>query len=490
VNEPASTAIVLLTVGALLILSALGTRVSGKTGIPIPLVFLAMGVLAGSQGLGGIAFEDYRLAFRLGTAALALILFDGGLNTSLDLVKRWYPPAAILATFGVIFTAGLVAVAARLLGFSWAKAALVGAVVSSTDAAAVFAALRASGVQLKRRVGLTLELESGLNDPMAVILTMAVTNAIVTADGLGWRLVVNVPVQIAVGGALGVGIGVLGRVLLRRARLSVAGLYPVMTVAVALVAFSVPTLLQGSGFLAVYLAAMVLGGGKLPYRSGLTRVHDAIAWFSQVGMFLVLGLLVFPFELPAVALPGIGLALVLAIVARPIAVAICLLPFRFPPREILYIGWVGLRGAVPIILATFPVLAGAQGAREIFNLVFFIVLVNAFVPGATLGWVTRRLGLQSRQPDPPMASLEITSTHDLEGEIVAFHIDPRSAVAGQPLSEIPFPTAAAAMLIIRGRELLAPRGATVFEPGDHVYVFFRPEDRGVIHLLFGRQEST
>jgi cell volume regulation protein A len=488
-SEPSATAIVLLAIGSLLLLSALGTRLSGRTGLPVPLVFLGIGVLAGSQGVGGIDFENYRLAFRLGTTALALILFDGGLNTSLSLVRRWYKPASVLATLGVVLTAAVVMLAARLFGLSWAKAALVGAVVSSTDAAAVFAALRASGVQLKKRVGLTLELESGVNDPMAIILTMTVTNVLVAEGSVGWETVLYVPLQIGIGGALGLVVGACGRWVLTRARLSVSGLYPVMTVALALVAFSVPTLLQGSGFLAVYLAAMVLGDGKLPYRAGVVRVHDALAWFAQVGMFLLLGLLVFPGELLSVALPGIGLALVLAVVARPIAVALCLLPFRFPTKEMIYVGWVGLRGAVPIILATFPVIAGVDGAREIFNLVFFIVLVNVLVPGATLGWVTRRLGLESREPEAPVASLEIATTHDLAGEIVAFHIGPASAVAGQELVDVPFPPAAAAMLVIRGRELIAPRGTTRLEPGDHVYVFCSPKDRGLLQLLFGQQES-
>jgi potassium/hydrogen antiporter len=489
-TEPNATALVLLAIGVLLMLSALGTRVSGKTGLPLPLLFLGIGVLAGSQGFGGIVFDDFRLAFRLGTAALALILFDGGLNTSLALVQRHYKPAAILATLGVLLTAAAVAGAARLFGFPWTEAALLGAVVSSTDAAAVFSALRSSGVQLQKRLGMTLELESGLNDPMAVILTMSVTSVLATDTPLGWGALISVPVQIVVGGSLGVGIGVLGRMLLQKARLSVVGLYPVMSVAVALVGFAIPTLLQGSGFLAVYLAAMVIGGGKLPYRSGLVRVHDAIAWFSQVGMFLILGLLVFPAELPGVALPGVGLALVLAFVARPLAVALCLLPFRFPGREVLFVGWVGLRGAVPIVLATFPVFSGVEGAREMFHLVFFIVLVNVLLPGSTLGWVTRRMGLATQGPEPPAASLEIASKDDIDGEILSFHIGDASAVAGHKLADIPFPVAAAAMLIIRDRSLVAPRGNVALLPGDHVYVFCKTEDNVTLRLLFGTESAA
>ena len=486
--EPTGTAIVLLVTGSLLILSALGSRLSGPTGLPIALVFLALGVLAGSEGLLGIHFENYQLSFRIGTTALALILFDGGINTSLQQMRRFWAPASLLATVGVVLTAGLVALAARTLGFDWSEAALLGAIVSSTDAAAVFAALRASNVQLKKRVGTTLEMESGLNDPMAVILTMAVTRALIGEARLGSSLLVGIPVQILVGAVLGLSVGYLGRQLLKRAKLSVAGLYPVLTVAIALVAFAVPTLLQGSGFLAVYLAAVVLGDGKLPYRPGILRVHDALAWFAQVGMFLLLGLLVFPSQLLKVVVPSVGLALIMAVIARPAAVALCLLPFRFPAKEVLFVGWVGLRGAVPIILATFPVMAGVSGAERIFNVVFFMVLVNALLPGATLRWVTRRLKLESQAPRPPSASVEITTTQDVAGEIVSFHIDRASAVAGHRLADIPFPEAAAAMLVIRNQTLIAPKGSTVLEPGDHVHVFCQPQDRPLIDLLFGRPQ--
>lgn len=487
--EPNATALVLLATGVLLMLSALGTRVSGKTGLPVPLVFLGIGMLAGSQGLGKIAFDDFHLAFRLGTAALALILFDGGLNTTLAVVTSHYKPAAVLATLGVLLTAAVLALAARSFGFPWTEAALLGAVVSSTDAAAVFSALRASGVQLTKRLGMTLELESGLNDPMAVILTMSLTSMLATGAPFGWKVLVDVPVQILVGGGFGVVVGLLGRVLLRRARLGAVGLYPVMSVAVALVGFAVPTLFQGSGFLAVYLAAMVMGGGKLPYRAGLIRVHDSIAWFAQVGMFLILGLLVFPAELPRVAGSGIALALVLAFVARPLAVALCLLPFRFAAKDTLFIGWVGLRGAVPIVLATYPVFTGVEGARELFHLVFFIVLVNVVLPGSTLGWVTRRLGLATQGPAAPAASLEIASKDDIEGDILSFYIGKASAVAGHVLADIPFPPAAAAMLIIRGRGLVAPRGNVALLPGDHVYVFCKPEDNATLRLLFGTESG-
>jgi cell volume regulation protein A len=489
--EPLATALLLAVFGALLAVSALFSRASERFSIPVALVFLGIGMLAGSEGLGGIVFEDYGFAFRLGTVALVLILFDGGLNTHLHALRLAARPAGVLATVGVIGTAGLVTAAAHALGFEWASALLLGAVVSSTDAAAVFSVLRTSGISLKRRVGSTLEVESGLNDPMAVILTIATTQLLLTPETpLDWHLAVDVVRESVVGAALGAAIGYGGRELLARVRLPAGGLYPALTLGLAFLAFSVPTLLHGSGFLAVYVAAVLLGNGTLPYRPGLLRVHDALAWLSQIVMFLVLGLLVFPSRLREVAGIGLLLALFLAIVARPLVVALCLAPFRaYARREVAYVGWVGLRGAVPIILATFPVLAGAPGASRVFDVVFFIVVVNALVPGATVPWVTRRLGLESADPPAPRAVLEIGSMQPLEGELISYYIDPALAVAGVSLRDLPFPDGASVVLIVRGRELLAPKGATVLEPGDHAYLVTRREDRALLQLMFGRPEN-
>jgi cell volume regulation protein A len=488
--EPLPTAFLLTLCGVLLALSVLFSRASGRFGIPVALLFLGVGMAAGSDGPGGIEFNDYGLAFRLGTVALVLILFDGGLNTPLSSIRTAIRPAAVLATVGVVMTAAVAGLAAHLLfDFAWQQALLLGAIVSSTDAAAVFSVLRGSGLQLKRRVGTTLELESGLNDPMAVILTTAMTLSLASGSEPGWELVWGAVVQMGVGAGLGLGLGWAGRLLLKRLRLRAAGLYPVMTLALAMLAFGVPTLLHGSGFLAVYIVGIALGNEAIRYRTGLLRVHDALAWLSQVGMFLVLGLLVFPGAVLEVAWEGLGMGLVLAFVARPLAVLLCLLPFRFPPREILYTGWVGLRGAVPIILATFPVLSDAPGAREIFNIVFFIVVVNGLVPGATVPWVTRKLGLAANVPEPPPAVLEIASTQLLNGELSAFYIGSASAVAGERISDLPFPPGSAAMLLVRGQELVAPRGDTVFQTGDHVYVFCHSEDLPLLRLLFGQQED-
>jgi potassium/hydrogen antiporter len=489
-TEPFGTALLLATAGLLMGASVLFSRASQRIGVPIVLLFLLIGMAAGSEGIGRIAFNDYRFAFRLGSLALALILFDGGLNTPLSALRRTWAPAGLLATVGVALTALLIAIPAHVWGLAWPQALLLGAVVSSTDAAAVFAVLRGSGLQLKRRVGTTLELESGLNDPVAVILTIALTgNLVHPGEVSGGRLLVEILVQLAVGAAAGVAIGKGGRLLLRRFPLPTGGLYPALTLALALLAFGVTTLLHGSGFLAVYLAGMVLGNGTLPYHAGLLRVHDALAWLAQIGMFLVLGLLVNPSGLVEVPGPGLGLALLLAFVVRPLVVALCLAPFRYPLREVAYIGWVGLRGAVPIVLATYPVLVGAPGADRVFHIVFFIVVVNALVPGGTVGWVTRRLGLQKAEPPAPHAVLAIESRLPLEGDLMSFYIDDALVVSGVALEDLDFPEGSSVTLIVRGNRLIPPRGSTRLQPGDHVYVLTHPEDQPLIQLMFGRPEA-
>src|SRR6185369_13708376 len=289
-----TTASLLLVTGLLLALSVLFSRTSARIGVPVFLLFLVIGMLAGSEGIGGIAFEDYRLSFRLGTLALVLILFDGGLNTSLAAFRRGLWPAIVLATVGVAVTAGVVGGAAHLLGFAWMPALLLGAIVSSTDAAVVFSVLGASGLKLQERIGTTLELESGLNDPMAVILTLALTGSVISNRPPDARVLLHVPLELLIGGALGAGVGLAGRLILRRLKLPAEGLYPVFTLGLAFLAFGLPTLLSGSGFLAVYIAGMVIGNGDFPYHRSVARFHDAAAWCGQVTMFLMLGLLVFP----------------------------------------------------------------------------------------------------------------------------------------------------------------------------------------------------
>ena len=487
--EPYGTAVFLLIVGVLIGVSGLISKTADRLGVPVVLLFLVLGMIGGSEGLGGIAFADYGVAVRLGTMALVLILFDGGLNTSVASIRQVIGPASVLATLGVAATAGLVALSARLFGLPWPAALLLGAVVSSTDAAAVFAVLRGAGVSLRPRVGRTIEVESCINDPMAVILTTTMIQILTAERRLGWRPLLEVPVQLAVGAAVGILLGYLGVAVLRRVRLGTVGLYPALTLALAFTSFGVATVAYGSGFMAVYATGVVLGNKSIPYRSGLARVHDALAWLSQIGMFLMLGLLVFPSRLLDVIGVGLAVSLLLAFVARPLAVVPLLLPFGYTLKEAAFVGWVGLRGAVPIVLATFPVLAGVEGATRVFDLVFFIVVVSSLVPGSTIRPVTRRLGFEVPQKPVPPAVLEVNATTPLHGELTSYYIDPALAVSGAKLSEIEFPPGSAVVLVIRGDEVTAARGDTTLEPGDHAYVFFRPEDRPFIELLFGRPEE-
>jgi len=489
-SEPAATALLLTICGVLLAVSVLSSRASQRIGVPIALFFLVVGILAGSEGIGGIPFSDYRLAFRMGSVALALILFDGGLNTPMEVIRRVWAPAGVLASVGVLLVAGLVAGFGHLGGLGWPEALVLGAIVSSTDAASTFAVLRASGLQLKRRVAATLEVESGVNDPTAVILTTTLTFNLLSPGELGLSdMLFRILAELLIGAVIGIGAGYAGRVLMGRLHLVTGGLYPALLLAFGFLSFGVATLAHGSGFLAVYLTGIVLGNGPLPYRAGLLRIFDALAWLAQIGMFLMLGLLVFPSRLGEMALLGLGVALVLAVLIRPLVVALCLAPFRYPRNETAFVAWVGLRGAVPIVLATFPVLVGAPGADRIFHLVFFICVVGAIIPGGTVAWATRRLGLGSREPPAPHAVLAIESRVPLKGELMSFYIDDALVVSGVRLDELDFPEGASVALIVRGEQLIPPKGGTALLPGDHVYLVVQPEDRPLIQLMFGRQEE-
>jgi len=487
-TEPATTALLLTAAGLLLVLSVLFSRPSERIGIPVVLVFLLIGLLVGSYLPEH--FVDFDLAFRVGTVGLVLILFDGGLNTPFRQVRQYLAPASILATLGVAGTALLVAVAAWLLGLGWMEALLLGAIVSSTDAAAVFSSLRGSGVQLRRRVGATLELESGLNDPMAVILTLTLTTQLLGAETFAvLPFLGDVALQLTIGLAAGLITGWLGSELLARIRVPAAGLYPALTLALALLAFGMPTLFLGSGFLAVYLAALMLGNQRLPYRSGILRVHDAMAWLAQISMFLVLGLLAVPEILARSGLQGLILALVLAMIARPVMVLLCLLPFRYKATESGFISWLGLRGAVPILLATYPVLAGVEGAYQLFHLVFFVVVVNALIPGATIRWAVRLFGVERAGLDRPSPVLEINAIESLPVQIISFRLEPAALATGNRAGALPLPEGADILLLVRGDQALPVDRDTVLQANDHVHVMVRPDDKRGVELLFGLREE-
>jgi cell volume regulation protein A len=487
-NEPATTAVMLVAVGLLLVVSVLFSRPSERIGVPVVLVFLTIGLLVGAQLPEH--FVNFELAFRIGTVGLVLILFDGGLNTPFRQVRRYLAPASVLATGAVVGTAVAVALIARMLGLGWTEAMLLGAIVSSTDAAAVFSSLRGSGVQLRRKFGATLELESGLNDPLAIILTLNLTAQLMEPGPFHLSvLAVEILVQLAVGLGAGLAIGWLGSQLLAKIRVPAAGLYPAVTLALALLAFGLPTLFMGSGFLAVYVAALMLGNRRLPYRSGILRVHDALAWLSQISMFLVLGLLAVPDMLIDAALKGLVLALGLALVARPLMVMLGLWPFGYKARESGFIAWVGLRGAVPILLATYPVLAGVPGALELFHLVFFVVVVNALIPGATIRWAVQKFKVERGGQERPAPVLEITAINSLPIQIMSFQLDPAAMVTGSPAGVLPLPAGADILLLVRDKEALPVKPDTVLEAGDHVHVMLKPEHQSTVELLFGLRED-
>ena len=484
--EPLTTAAVLAALGLLLLGAAVVSPVSGRLGIPALLVFLMLGIAAGSEGIGRIPFEDYGLAFRVGTIALVLILFDGGLNAPRGLFRHALVPAAVLATLGVAITAAIVAGAAILLGVPPLVACLLGAVVSSTDAAAVFAVLRSGAVRLKAWTAAVLELESGLNDPLAILLTILVAEIAVRPEIAAGEVAATVFLQFTVGIVGGVVFGYGGSALLRRLHLPAAGLYPVVTVALAFLAFGVPTLLSGSGFLSVYLTGAIISSRPMPYHAGVRRVHDALAWLAQVLMFLTLGLLVFPSRLADLVGLGIALALILAFVARPLAVLLILWPFRAPWREKLFVSWVGLRGAVPIVLAMFPVLRGVPEGDEIFHLVFFVVLVNAFVPGSTVPWLARRFGLVETTQPPPPAQVELISLRDYAGNFAWYRIAGASAVCGMRIRELDLPQDCLLVLLLRDERLVTPRGDTQLTVDDYVCVLVTEEGRPFIDLIFAQ----
>jgi cell volume regulation protein A len=488
--EPAGTALFLLAIGVLLAVGVASSRASARLGVPLTLVFLLIGILAGSEGIGRIAFENYHLMYRLGIAALVVILFDGGLQTPVRGVRLVAAPALLLATLGVAGSAGITGLAAHLLGFSWPVALLIGAIVSSTDAAAVFSVLSSSGTQLRRRIGLTLEVESGFNDPTAVILTTALTANVVAQGPLSALEVVReVAIELAIGAVIGYAIGRAGRYVIGKLRLPASGLYPAFTIGLACLAYGLPTLLHGSGFLAAYLAGLVVGNGPLPHSANLRRVHDAMGWLAQIGMFLMLGLLVFPSRLIDVAPVGLAIGLTIALIARPLVVGLCLLPFRYSWREVLYVGFVGLRGAVPIVLATIPVMARVAGGRELFDLVFFVTVVGAIIPGATVPRFTRWLGLEAKGPPRPKTTIEIDAESASGVELHSYYVQPSLAVTGECLRDIPFPEGASVTVVERGGELIAPSGDLELHSGDHVFVLASRSDRAFIELLFGVAEE-
>lgn len=471
--------------GLLMLLGVLSSKFSARFGVPVLVVFLGLGMLAGSEGLGRIPFEDYALANSIGSAALALILFDGGLRTSWSSIRLVWRPALTLATAGVAVTAVLTGIVATfVLGLPPLHGMLLGAIVGSTDASAVFSVLRSSGLRLPDRLAATLEVESGSNDPMAIFLTLGLVAITAGTAQSPPQLVSLFALQFGIGAAVGLGVGWLTGGIVNGIDLKTPGLYPPLVVACGILAFGLAALLGGSGFLAVFLAGIVVGNRPLVFRRGICSFHDATAWMSQIVLFVMLGLLSFPSRLAAAAPHGFLLALALIFVARPVAVATLLLPFRFRLRELALLSWGGLKGAVPITLATFPLLAGVEHSATIFDVVFFVVLMSSLVQGWSLPLVARALGLGSDAAPPPPLSVEVHSLRHLEGDIVDYTVCPGARVARQPLRDLALPEGIAVTLVVRGDEVVVPRGRTLLQTGDHVFVAVRDRLKPIVDALF------
>lgn len=476
-----------LIVGILLVASIIASKATGRVGVPSLLIFLLIGMLAGSEGPGDIYFDDPALTQSLGVGALIFILFSGGLDTNWAFVRPAKWGALSLATIGVALTALLVGLFANVvLGFSLLEGFLLGAIVSSTDAAAVFAILRSKGVGLRGKIKPLIELESGTNDPMAVFLTTALISLLTMPERSVADLIPMFIQQMILGALLGLLFGRAAVSVLNRVDLEYEGLYPVLTIAFVLITYSATSLLEGNGFLAVFLAGLVLGNSSFIHKRSLLRFHDGLAWLMQIAMFLTLGLLVFPSRLVPIAGHGLLLSIFLILVARPVGVLISLLFVRINLRDKAMVGWVGLRGAVPIILATFPLLAGIPVADTMFNLVFFIVITSVLVQGSSIPLVARWLGVDEPVRLRPRPPLEFEPTQGVSGDLVEIEIPTGADVAGKQIVELGLPSGALFVLIGRDGKFVVPGGNTIVEAGDTVLVLADDDSLASVRRLLER----
>jgi cell volume regulation protein A len=462
----------ILAAGLLLALGLAASLLAGRLRIPGLVLFLGIGMLLGSDGLGLIPFTDYGLARTIGIIALALILFEGGLAAGFQEIRPVLGSALTLATLGTLVTAVVTGLAASwLLDLPLLQGMLVGAIVSATDGAAIFALLR--GSTLKRRLARTLEGEAGMNDPVAVLLVLGFIEWIERPDyGIDDMGLLFVQ-QLGIGALVGVAAGWLAVEAFRRARLATGGLYPVASLAVVAIAFGAADILHGSGFLAVYLAGLAMGSANLPARQTVHAFHDGLAWVAQLAMFLALGLLVFPHDLDDFAIDGTLIALVLVFVARPLAVTLATAFAPLALRDRLVLGWAGLRGAVPVVLATFPILQNVKDSEDFFNIAFFAVLVSTLLQGSTFEPLARWLGATTEEPALPRPLVEVGSIRQLGADVVEVPIADGDAAIGVRVRDLGLPRDALVNVLVRGDEALPPRGSTRLEAGDRLYIVAR-----------------
>ncbi|WP_455351485.1 potassium/proton antiporter [Streptomyces sp. SYSU K217416] len=456
----------LLICSLVLLVAVAAVRVSSRSGLPSLLIYLGLGIAIGQDGIGGVVFDNAELTQVIGYAALVVILAEGGLGTKWKEIKPALPAAAVLSLVGVAVSVGVTAAGAHyLVGLEWRQALIIGAVVSSTDAAAVFSVLRK--VPLPSRITGVLEAESGFNDAPVVILVVAFSAAGPVDE---WYVLVGkIAMELAIGAAIGLAAGWLGAFTLRHVALPASGLYPIAVMAIAVVAYAAGAMAHGSGFLAVYLAAMVLGNAKLPHWPATRGFADGLGWLAQIGMFVLLGLLVTPSELLDDFWPAVVVGLVLTMVARPLEVFVSLLPFRVPWREQALMSWAGLRGAVPIILATIPMVAQVEGSDRIFNIVFVLVVVYTLVQGPTLPWLARKLDLGESEAAADLG-IESAPLERLRGHLLSVVIPEKSRMHGVEVSELRLPPGAAVTLVVRDGKSFVPGPTTALRRHDELLV--------------------
>ncbi|WP_370413240.1 potassium/proton antiporter [Streptomyces fradiae] len=456
----------LLICSLVLLIAVAAVRISSRSGLPSLLLYLGIGIAIGQDGIGNVAFDNAELTQVIGYAALVVILAEGGLGTKWKEIEPALPAAVVLSTVGVAVSVGITAAGAHyLVGLDWQQALIIGAVVSSTDAAAVFSVLRK--VPLPSRVTGVLEAESGFNDAPVVILVVAFSTA---GHVDAWYVLVGeIALELAIGAAIGLSVGFLGAYALRHIALPASGLYPIAVMAIAVVAYAAGAMAHGSGFLAVYLASMVLGNAKLPHAPANRGFAEGLGWIAQIGMFVLLGLLVTPHELVRDFWPAVVIGLVLTVVARPMEVLVSLLPFRIPWQEQALMSWAGLRGAVPIILATIPMVAEIEGSERIFNIVFVLVVVYTLVQGPTLPWLAKALKLGD-QGEAADLGVESAPLERLRGHLLSVAVPEASKMHGVEVAELRLPAGAAVTLVVRDGKSFVPGPATVLRRGDELLV--------------------
>ncbi|MDD5513613.1 MAG: potassium/proton antiporter [Candidatus Omnitrophica bacterium] len=476
----------LLWVAVLMLISVMASKFSHRFAIPALLLFLVIGILAGSEGFGGVYFNDAQLAKSIGVIALIFIIFSGGIDTSWKDIRPVLLPGIILSTVGVLVTAVVVGLSAvYILKFSLIEGLLLGSIVSSTDAAAVFSILRSKRISLKTPLKPLLEFESGSNDPMAVFLTVSFISLLTTRKMSILSLFPRFILDMGGGVLVGYLMAKLVTFFIRRLKLDYDGLYPVLTISLVLLTYSIAVLLKCNGFIAVYLVGLLIARHDFPNKRMIIRFHDGLAWLMQIAMFLTLGLLVYPSHILPVMGVSLLLVIVLMVFARPISVLLCLMPFRITTGKKLMVSWVGLRGAVPIILATFPLLAGIPEAETIFNVVFFVVLTSVLIQGTSIPLVSKLLKVDAPFTRKRNYPLEFEKAEGIDADLTEVVVPFDSWVVGKRIVELNTPQKCLIMLISRGDKFIIPAGPTVLEGGDVLLVLANKEDLSFLQRTLG-----